>query len=79
MPENTIRSTLKWSSASWVVIAALTMLIPLRNSTTSCPCSFPTENATPLMEYVDASASSPLSIESSGAKADTTAVRGTSS
>ena len=77
MPENTIRSTLKWSSASWVVIAALMMLIPLRNSTTSCPCRVPTENSTPFTEWVDVSESSALSMESSGEKADTTAVRAT--
>lgn len=48
MPEKTIRVMLKRSSAIWVVMAALTIDTPLRNTTTGLPSSLPVMNRTPL-------------------------------
>ena len=74
-----MRSMAKWSSASCTVIAALTTLIPLRKRTTSCPSREPVVKATPFTDCVDAPSSSAWRIASSGAKAETTAMRGVSS
>ena len=51
MPENTTAVSEKRSSAIWVFIAALTMLTPLRNRTTSLPASLPVMKLRPLILY----------------------------
>ena len=77
IPENTIRSIGKWSSASCTVIAALTTLIPLRNRTTGRPSRLPVVNVTPFREYSDTfPARLALRIVNSGANAEITAIRG---
>jgi hypothetical protein len=50
IPLTTTCDTAKRSSASCVVIAALVMLMPLRNSTTGLPCSVPVVKSTPLTQ-----------------------------
>ena len=49
MPENTILSMAKRSTTSCVVIAALTMLMPLRNNTTGLPSMVPVSKVIPLI------------------------------
>ncbi len=79
MPENTIASMSNRSSAIWVVMAALTIDTPDRNSTTSCPDRVPVMNSVPLMVWVSAPSRSACRLIHSGSKADMTAMRGVSS
>ena len=58
-------------------MAAFTMLMPLRNSTTLRPDRVPVTNSTPFTEWLLASATLAFSTFHSGSKADTTATRGT--
>ena len=59
IPENTMRSMAKWSSASCTVMAALTTLMPLRKSTTSRPSRAPVVKATPFTDCDFAPSSAP--------------------
>ena len=79
IPEKRIRSMWKRSSASCTVIAAFTTLMPLRKRTTSRASRAPATNSMPFTECTAASSTALLRMTTSGANADTTAVRGVAS
>src|SRR4051794_24165979 len=76
MPLNTMARASRWSRTSWVVMAALTMLMPLRTSATSCPARRPSVISTPLTLTLRSISVLPANAVSSGGKADMTTVRG---
>ena len=71
-----MREMLKWSRASWVVMAALTMETPLWKTTTARPSIRPRTNATPLMRQGCGSLIMARRATDSGSKAVITAVTG---
>ena len=77
-PLTTMRLIGKWSMASWVVMAALTIDTPDRNSTTGLPSSRPVTNTVPRIVISWRSVVAAFSAASSGAKAEITAVRDSS-
>ena len=76
MPLKTMCVTSNRSSASCVVMVALVMLTPERNSTTALPSSVPVVKRTPLTRCSRASCSRASNRASSGSNAETTAMRG---
>ncbi len=76
MPENTMVLMLKLSRVRCVLIAALTMLMPLSSNTTSWPCNSPVVKRWPWMSVVWGDFRLASRSFSSGSKAERMAMRG---